>query len=837
MSPSRTGTHPLDDYSEAVQAPVEQGKKWERADSCWQARSFNNIANTNITDKDTKCASNGGRTALNLYGGMNGAFGFSNSIWSEGLPAHGSFSSGPSHDGLSRGLPLQGGAVDGKTGSGSLVDSSISEEAAKRSEWAKRGSATGRSIPNGRLAEHGLPQQRNMSNAGLGMVSDTHQSISRLGNRAPMPTNLNQTASIQPRQSYHSTFSGNQASRGADWPSGPVPVYTKLDRLPDAPYKNPDSAIDAWTDAVTTPSPSDERRPTLAHQYGRNVSMPTSRDASLPPSRGADEPPMFTQPDYSRHSQRATPKNSRAPSISSARNGSYNPYFNVHLDQTSSGQPGMDSQSRPSTSYRQNASYQGIGASTFRPHYQANTASNYRAEDRVEEEDRLAPTLAYNLAAQANGTMSSLSLAERYLQSGSVNEFRPGQPYRGNATTSRTYEPLTWSARLEDWQGFADDAPLRNRRSPAAMDASMWLDPRVQQQLYAFQVRNQFMANPYALQQLSPGYMQLLPAINTMNIGDPQAQPRDSPIGDGVQSALMYEFKSNTKAKRYELRDIYDHIAEFSGDQHGSRFIQTKLETANSDEKERVFREIEPNAIPLMTDVFGNYVIQKFFEHGDQTHKKILANKMKGKVLSLSLQMYGCRVVQKALDHVLVDQQAQLISELENYVLKCVKDQNGNHVIQKAIERCPADTIGFIIAAFQGQIQHLSIHPYGCRVVQRCLEKCDLPSKASIMMELMDGIQTMISDQFGNYVVQHIVAHDDGEAKDRVLGIVAQGLEGYSKHKFASNVVEKCLEKSDDHWRHHVAQQLVYTAQNRLGGEGVLLGMIKDNFGNYVIRK
>lgn len=94
-------------------------------------------------------------------------------------------------------------------------------------------------------------------------------------------------------------------------------------------------------------------------------------------------------------------------------------------------------------------------------------------------------------------------------------------------------------------------------------------------------------------------------------------------------------------------QDIYGHVVEFSGDQHGSRFIQQKLETANSDEKDQAFREILPNAMQLMTDVFGNYVIQKFFEHGNQSQKKILANQMKGHVLALSLQMYGCRVVQK----------------------------------------------------------------------------------------------------------------------------------------------------------------------------------------------
>lgn len=152
---------------------------------------------------------------------------------------------------------------------------------------------------------------------------------------------------------------------------------------------------------------------------------------------------------------------------------------------------------------------------------------------------------------------------------------------------------------------------------------------------------------------------------------------RDDP-SQIVRSPVLEDFRANNKGnKRYELKvgsffffflffwaqkkkkslfiimltrmikDIYNHIVEFSGDQHGSRFIQQKLETANSDEKDQVFREIQPNLLQLMTDVFGNYVVQKLFEHGNQTQKKILANQMKGHVLALSLQMYGCRVVQK----------------------------------------------------------------------------------------------------------------------------------------------------------------------------------------------
>ena len=48
-----------------------------------------------------------------------------------------------------------------------------------------------------------------------------------------------------------------------------------------------------------------------------------------------------------------------------------------------------------------------------------------------------------------------------------------------------------------------------------------------------------------------------------------------------------------------------------SADQYGSRFIQQKLETATTEEKNMVYQEIMPHALALMTDVFGNYVVQK----------------------------------------------------------------------------------------------------------------------------------------------------------------------------------------------------------------------------------
>ncbi|KAG8916180.1 mRNA binding protein puf3, partial [Tulasnella sp. 417] len=197
----------------------------------------------------------------------------------------------------------------------------------------------------------------------------------------------------------------------------------------------------------------------------------------------------------------------------------------------------------------------------------------------------------------------------------------------------------------------------------------------------------------------------------------PDTSSSTTDSGVGLRSALLEEFRAN-KTRKWELRDIFGFVVEFSGDQHGSRFIQQKLEVATIDERNKVFAEIVPeHALSLMTDVFGNYVIQKLFEYGTKQQKDMLISTMTGHILALSLQMYGCRVVQKALEHIPPEQQSIFVNEIESQVMKCVKDANGNHVIQKLIERVVPERLSFI-GAFKGNVHDLSTHPYGCRVLQ-----------------------------------------------------------------------------------------------------------------------
>ncbi len=339
--------------------------------------------------------------------------------------------------------------------------------------------------------------------------------------------------------------------------------------------------------------------------------------------------------------------------------------------------------------------------------------------------------------------------------------------------------------------------------------------------------------------------------------GDRDREVRDVPrerqqrIGSNTsRSCLLEDFliNSNSKSHRWSLSDIQGQVVQFCHDQHGSRFIQQKLEAATVEEKVMFFQEILPHVPSLNTDVFGNYVVQKLFDHGTTTQQEALAGFLVGHAVELSLQMYGCRVVQKALEFASLDTLILLVNEFRGHVLKCVQDQNGNHVIQKCIQVMSkvADEEGmhlhehvqFIIDAFVNQVQKLSTHAYGCRVIQRILEYCVDSQRDVIVAEIRASFSRLIRNQYGNYVIQHVLKH--GKPKDRkiLLEDVQKNLLTYSQHKFASNVVEKCLEFGtveergiiiDDVFNEHILL--------RDGQRNLLQAMVCDPYANYVVQK
>lgn len=174
-----------------------------------------------------------------------------------------------------------------------------------------------------------------------------------------------------------------------------------------------------------------------------------------------------------------------------------------------------------------------------------------------------------------------------------------------------------------------------------------------------------------------------------------------------------------------------------------------------------------------------------------------------------------------------------MVRELDGKILELIKDQNGNHVIQKVIKRVPWIHIPFVIDTCVQNLQQLAVHRYGCRVVQRLLRHYDGPLLPVVLRELHSCAQTLITDEFGNYVTQHIIQAGAPEDRAKMMAIVRGNLVSYAKQKFASNVVEKCIIYGNEEQRRDIMLQL---GRRDDFGETPLTFMIKDNYGNYVIR-
>lgn len=343
---------------------------------------------------------------------------------------------------------------------------------------------------------------------------------------------------------------------------------------------------------------------------------------------------------------------------------------------------------------------------------------------------------------------------------------------------------------------------------------------------------------------------------NRDNISSNNSQSGVNPVRD----SLVEEFRNTYgKSRQWGLRDLLGHVVAFCQDQHGSRFIQQRLEVCSDVDKQLIFDEIIPSAQSLMTDVFGNYVLQKLFEYGTADQCEALALLLKGQSVQLAMQMYGCRVVQKALEYVNTPRLIELVAEFESppLLLRCVHDSNGNHVIQKCIEIVSkvakeaatpemsdylSSRIQFIIAAFNGKVKELSSHPYGCRVVQRILEHCSNNQKSVVLEELRQCCTELVQDCYGNYVIQFVMQH--GWEADRAVLIreVQTNLLDFSQHKFASNVVEKCLQYANKKDRDEMIWTIInvtFDLKNPVDAKGhcVLESMVRDPYANYVVQK
>ena len=532
------------------------------------------------------------------------------------------------------------------TGSSSLLTSSEGEGWGHRSAWQLGSGSSGLNSGRGRPPKH-------------------QSSTSPVRNRTTQPT----------RES--SPFFAPQSSGIRTGPILPKPASTSLldptttsfaPRSSTGPFGSSSALSSGWED-------TNRRQTNGFGNYSMNgmashsgyASRAASRNGSLPPSRHGMEPPVqfgdfgvnngaLAEPLVQRPRQQQ-PRNPNLPT-----NGYSNGRISNHAWQSSLGDLSYNmgrtdlnrnAHDRPGSSNWESASQNGYSGGFNGMNASIARSSSLSLEAGTNLLNPPLPGYGQNRFGYGQDT-SSYSPTESESRQGADSplflsnstlppeEWHRGLPSHNSRTNLNGYGSID---RLQLDRALTQVADSQIfHPSPALSHRSMYSAPGYN--TTGASTPNYRMGNqitPYYGQQQLPGlaYGQQIQSVRH----PPRGPAMDTTEKKG--SLILQEFHLTKGSRKWDVKDIYGHLVEFSGDQHGSRLLQAKLEIANSDEKASIFAEILPNAVPLMTDLFGNYVIQKFFEHGNQQQKKQLAEKMRGNMPFLSQQMYGCRVVQK----------------------------------------------------------------------------------------------------------------------------------------------------------------------------------------------
>jgi hypothetical protein len=240
--------------------------------------------------------------------------------------------------------------------------------------------------------------------------------------------------------------------------------------------------------------------------------------------------------------------------------------------------------------------------------------------------------------------------------------------------------------------------------------------------------------------------------------------------------------------------------------------------------------------------------------YSEESVENFLSAMLPGNILALSLNASGCRVVQKLLDLAFPDEVLHAIihPEISSKILSLCMDVNGNHVVQKYIDVVEGKRAGcgFIIDAVvgSGDIIKIASHCYGCRVVQRLMSRCPLEDVSPVLEALCSSPETIAKlseDVFGNYVMQHAIEHGRTIDRERIsLCLASMDILKLGCSKYASNVVEKSI-RFHNRPIPNAGESVVVTklvinsilmSVDPITGEPGILTLMKDKYGNYVVR-
>ena len=277
------------------------------------------------------------------------------------------------------------------------------------------------------------------------------------------------------------------------------------------------------------------------------------------------------------------------------------------------------------------------------------------------------------------------------------------------------------------------------------------------------------------------------------------------------------------------LSQIVENSNIISRDQSGCRYLQ-KILTENPSIAPQLLKNAFEKIYEIVTDSFGNYLIQKLFDYMNQENFCQFMALIQIDLYQICINSYGTRVIQKLLDYLNTTSICRnFITIIKPIVKDIIIDINGSHIVLKMIDNNKGIYSKVIYNEIKENIINISTHKHGCCVLQKCIERASQNAHNELCHIIVAKSRELIIDQCGNYIIQYIISLNDDEINTMLINLLIQDIEKFSKQKFSSNVVEKCFECCDN----RQCGKLISALYN----ERIILSLLFDKFGNYVIQK
>ena len=277
------------------------------------------------------------------------------------------------------------------------------------------------------------------------------------------------------------------------------------------------------------------------------------------------------------------------------------------------------------------------------------------------------------------------------------------------------------------------------------------------------------------------------------------------------------------------LNELIKNCVSLSKEQNSCRWIQKKIEE-QPEIVPKILNNLFQNIIEIINDSFGNYLIQKLFDYMNKEQFLQFIALIQIDFYQICINSYGTRVIQKLIDYLNLE---ILLKTFMNIIKPTIKgiiiDINGSHIILKLMNLKNKFVNSVILNEICDNIFNISMHKHGCCVLQKCIEKMDVNERKPVIDNILNYCRELISDKCGNYIIQFIISFNDEKIMEVINNILITDIENFSKQKFSSNVVEKILEKAPN----KICKELI----NSLNNENIILSILFDKFGNYVLQK